>query len=84
MTTTTKVNVADAPWQECECGGMTFRSSAMAKKVSALISPDGQEKIVPIDIFVCESCNKVPGFVNKHIPGIPDQLKSVKPINISM
>ena len=33
----------------------------MLKKLSPLISPNGQEAIIPVGVFACESC----GHVNK-------------------
>ena len=43
----------------CECLG--FKQTLMLKKLSALVSPTGQESIVPIQVFCCEGC----GHVNK-------------------
>ena len=43
----------------CECFG--FKQTLMLKKLSALVSPTGQESIVPIQVFCCEGC----GHVNK-------------------
>ena len=44
-----------------ECGNKGFRQTMMLKKLSALISPSGQEAIVPVAVFCCEQC----GHVNK-------------------
>ena len=46
----------------CEkCEGVGFRQTMMLKKLSALMSPSGQEAIVPVGVFACDSC----GHVNK-------------------
>ena len=46
----------------CEkCGGVGFRQTMMLKKLSPLVSPNGQEAIIPVGVFACESC----GHVNK-------------------
>ena len=46
----------------CEnCGNFTFEEVMMMKKVSALVSPNGKEGIVPIPTFACVAC----GWVNK-------------------
>ena len=46
----------------CEnCGNLTFEEVMMMKKVSALVSPNGKEGIVPIPTFACVAC----GWVNK-------------------
>ena len=46
----------------CEnCGNLTFEEVLLMKKVSALVSPNGKEGIVPIPTFSCVAC----GYVNK-------------------
>jgi len=44
---------------ECSCGGIIFRQAIVFKKISALLSPSSKEEILPIDVMVCEKCNKV-------------------------
>ena len=42
---------------ECpDCGGLNFKQVVRMKKLSALISPDGQEQVVSIPIFICDDC----------------------------
>ena len=49
---------------ECEkCEGKGFRQSMMLKKLSPLVSPNGQEAIVPVGVFACEVC----GNINKEL-----------------
>ena len=44
----------------CEaCGGKTFKQTLMLHKMSALVSPNGQETIIPAAVFACEACNHV-------------------------
>lgn len=44
----------------CEkCGGLTFKPIALLKKVSALLSPNGREMILPIQAFACDKCSHV-------------------------
>ena len=46
----------------CEkCQGRGFRQTMMLKKLSALVSPTGQEAIIPVAAFACDSC----GHINK-------------------
>ena len=46
----------------CEnCGNLTFQEVVLLKKISALVSPNGKEGIVPIPTFACVAC----GFVNE-------------------
>ena len=47
---------------ECdECQSKGFRQSMMLKKLSPLVSPNGQEAIIPVMAFACDSC----GHINK-------------------
>ena len=46
----------------CEsCGNDTFVQVFKMRKLSALLSPTGQESMIPIQIFACAKC----GYVNK-------------------
>ena len=46
----------------CEaCENSTFKQTLLISKLSALLSPNGQETIVPSAVFACEKC----GHVNK-------------------
>jgi len=71
-----RINLQDTPWQECECGGLSFEPGLMFKRISALLSPSGKEEVMPVEIFKCVECKKIPGFVHKKIPGIPDDMKA--------
>ena len=56
------VDLTHATTLECEkCGGKGFRQTMMLKKLSPLVSPNGQEAIIPVGVFACDSC----GHVNK-------------------
>ena len=44
-----------------ECGNDTFVQVFKMRKLSALLSPTGQESMIPIQIFACAKC----GYVNK-------------------
>ena len=39
-----------------ECGNKGFRQTMMLKKLSALVSPSGQEAIIPVMAFDCDKC----------------------------
>lgn len=44
----------------CEkCSSTAFKPVALLKKISALLSPNGRETIVPIQVFACNACNHV-------------------------
>ena len=44
-----------------ECGNDTFVQVYQMRKLSALLSPTGQEAMIPIQIFACAKC----GYINK-------------------
>ena len=57
-----QVDLTHAQTLECEeCQGKGFKQTMMLKKLSALVSPNGQESIIPVGVFACEKC----GHVNK-------------------
>jgi predicted nucleic acid-binding Zn ribbon protein len=43
--------------EECKCKG--FKQTLMLKKLSALVSPTGQEAIIPVAAFCCEQCGNI-------------------------
>ena len=45
--------------EKCKCKG--FKQTLMLKKLSALVSPTGQEAMIPVAAFCCEQC----GHINK-------------------
>ena len=61
-TTLDNIDLTHAKDIICEkCGGMGFRQTMMLKKLSPLMSPNGQEAIIPVAAFACDSC----GHINK-------------------
>lgn len=55
-----------------ECGNETFRPIFFLRKISRFISPDGQDRVLPIDSLECVKC----GNVNKEFNPIPNQIKT--------
>ena len=56
------IDLTHAKTLQCEkCEGVGFRQTMMLKKLSPLMSPTGQETIIPVGVFACDSC----GHVNK-------------------
>lgn len=61
--TTQKINIdiADADTMKCsECNCEKFDMKYLIKKVSALLSPTGQEMVIPIQVFACANCGIIP------------------------
>ena len=42
-----------------KCENQTFKQSLLLRKLSALVSPNGQETLVPVQVFACEKCGNV-------------------------
>ena len=52
---------------KCEkCQNPSFKQTLLLRKLSALVSPNGQETIVPMQVFGCEAC----GHVNKEFSDV--------------
>jgi len=44
----------------CEaCSNQTFQQVVLMRRISALLSPTGQEALVPIPVFECASCGHI-------------------------
>jgi len=41
------------------CGNYSFIQSFFLKRISALMSPTGQEAIVPVQVYSCGNCGEV-------------------------
>jgi uncharacterized Zn finger protein len=45
---------------KCEkCENQTFKQTMILRKLSALLSPNGQETLIPVGVFACEKCGHV-------------------------
>ena len=56
-----KVDLREADTIKCEhCGNYLFIKSTVLKRLSALVSPTGEEAIIPIEIYSCGNCGQVP------------------------
>ena len=56
-----QIDISKADTITCEdCGNASFIQAFFLKKISALMSPTGQESIVPIQVFSCGSCGTIP------------------------
>lgn len=69
MNQTQKINVdiSDAQSMTCsECGSEKFNMQYLIKKISALLSPTGQDVIIPVQVFACSNCGTIP---EEFLPG---------------
>ena len=54
------VDISQADDVKCDkCGHDVFIPVFMIKKVSAIMSPNGQEIIAPMQVFGCNSCGHI-------------------------
>ena len=61
-----QLNIEDTESLKCDaCGNYSFIKSYFIRRVSPLMSPTGQEALIPIEVFACGNCGKVP---DKMIP----------------
>jgi predicted nucleic-acid-binding Zn-ribbon protein len=54
------VDISQTSPVKCEkCGNQTFKQTMLLRKLSALVSPNGQETLIPVAAFACEKCGNV-------------------------
>ena len=54
------IDMSKANSIKCEkCENTTFKQTLLLSRLSALVSPNGQETIVPAAVFACEKCGHV-------------------------
>ena len=55
-----QIDISKTSAVKCEkCENPTFKQSLLIRKMSALVSPNGQEALVPVQVFACEKCGHV-------------------------
>jgi uncharacterized Zn finger protein len=55
-----RIDISQAQDIVCEqCQHDVFVQATMMKKLSALVSPNGQEALIPIPVFACMACGHV-------------------------
>jgi len=56
-----QVDLSKADTIKCEeCGNYLFITAHVIKRISAIMSPTGQEAMVPVQVYSCGNCGKVP------------------------
>ena len=52
-----KIDLSDADTMKCQkCGNTIFIQGYVIKKISAILSPTGEEVIAPVQVFNCGNC----------------------------
>lgn len=56
-----QVDLKKAETIKCDdCNNYLFITSHVIKRISAIMSPSGQEALVPVQVYSCGNCGKVP------------------------
>ena len=56
-----QVDLSKAETLKCDdCGNYLFITAHVIKRISAIMSPTGQEAMVPVQVYSCGNCGKVP------------------------
>ena len=56
-----RVDLKDAETIKCKsCNNYLFITSFILKRLSALVSPNGQEALIPVQVYSCGNCGQVP------------------------
>ena len=56
-----RVDLKDAETIKCNsCNNYLFITSFILKRLSALVSPNGQEALIPVQVYSCGNCGRVP------------------------
>ena len=55
------VDLTKADTIKCDdCGNYLFITANVIKRISPILSPTGQEALVPVQVYSCGNCGKVP------------------------
>jgi hypothetical protein len=52
-----------------DCGNAVFIQAFFLRRLSALMSPTGQEALIPIQVYSCGNCGKVPDKLKQNAEG---------------
>ena len=56
-----EIDINDTETITCEdCNNATFIPAFFLRRISPIVSPTGQEAMVPIQVYSCGDCGKVP------------------------
>ena len=56
-----QVDLTKADTVKCDdCGNYLFITANVIKRISPILSPTGQEALVPVQVYSCGNCGKVP------------------------
>tara|TARA_R100000152_G_C6773069_1_gene200247 strand:+ start:172 stop:384 length:213 start_codon:yes stop_codon:yes gene_type:complete len=63
------INLSEADDVVCEgCGSVYFNQIVRVKKISALLSPNGQAMSIPIQLLQCANCGDIDESIMANVP----------------
>ena len=66
MDAQTSIDLSKMETMKCEqCGSSLFSIAYIIKRISAIMSPTGEESIIPVQVYSCDGCSKVPEVLLK-------------------
>lgn len=69
-----QVDISKAENVKCEeCGNYSFIETYFIKRISAIMSPNGQEMIAPVQVFSCGNCGAVEKSMMRGIEGVGEE-----------
>ena len=73
-----QVDLRDAETIKCSsCNNYLFITSFILKRLSAIVSPNGQEALIPVQVYSCGNCGQVAeGMLDGS--GVEEETKSNK------
>ena len=73
-----QVDLRDAETIKCnDCNNYLFITSFILKRLSAIVSPNGQEALIPVQVYSCGNCGKVADGMLEG-SGVEEETKSDK------
>jgi hypothetical protein len=75
-----KVDLKQADTIKCDgCGNYLFITANVIKRISPILSPTGQEALVPVQVYSCGNCGKVPKmFIEGAGLGLDEEINKPK------
>ena len=76
MDTQTSIDLSKMETMKCEqCESSLFSVAYIIKRISAIMSPTGEESIIPVQVYSCDGCSKVPEVLLKG-SGLSDTIET--------
>ena len=73
-----QIDLSEAETMTCEdCGNAVFIPAFFLKRLSPIVSPTGQEALIPIQVYSCGNCGKVPTKFKSEIDGSSQKEKFI-------